>query len=220
MKKAEIEAAVESYKAGMIRALEARASGNFAGAVRESMSVWEFIDAKLKHERQQSREPNRVAALDIVAECAPAAMDYRSLQSMEEFLEQNKRLAKLADGRPHELLVEARARLWDCHRLWSEIEREPNLLQSSLVDRLGKTAAHWRGIVSDWETMGLLRREPEGSSFRLSLATRLGAIMPGKCPNCGRVEECPKGMLLDTLTCPECDASVSFVIMETMSTKG
>lgn len=213
MKKSEVQAVVEAHRATIYRARSARQGGDYAGAIREATSAWDSVDVVVKYERAQDREPNHVPAFEIVTDCAPPMMDFRSLNRLADFLAANKRLARLSDGRPLKVLEAARAKLWDCHKLWTEIEREPGLLQSSLSVRLGGAARHWAEVLSVWNSMGLTHVVPDGSSLRVSLATRLGGLVPGKCPACGRVEEAPKAMLLDALGCPGCGNNVSFVIV-------
>jgi hypothetical protein len=213
MKKSEMAEIAANYHDRVGRARHAGDDGDHAGAIKYAASAWGLVDVMLKHARAESKEPDSIEAFDLVAEYAPPAMDFRALNELETFLAENKRLARFAGGQPTEALAAARMLMWDGHRLWSEIEREPGLLQSSLPGRLGKSAAHWAGIISAWHKMGLIEKKPDGSSFRLSLATRLGQLVTAKCPKCGRKEEAPKAMLLDQVHCPKCRTDVSFVIL-------
>jgi hypothetical protein len=213
MKKSEMAEMAANYHDRVTRARQAGEDGDYAGAIKRAASAWGLVDAMLKHDRSESRESESIEAFDLVAEYAPPAMDFRSLNDLETFLSENKRLARFADGQPTARLTKARALMWDAHRLWTEIERSPGLLQSSLPSRFGKPASHWTSIVAAWNKMRLVERQPDGSSFRLSLATRLGQLVSGKCPGCGHKEEVPKAMFLDKLKCPQCMARVLFVIL-------
>ncbi|MDB5297566.1 MAG: hypothetical protein JWO31_3549, partial [Phycisphaerales bacterium] len=94
-----------------------------------------------------------------------------------------------------------------------EADRHPAFVQEDLERTIGGDQAQWRAVAASWEQMGLVTRVPAGRSYRLYLATRMGEVVRGKCPRCGRVAEAPKGMFLEQTTCGECRASVVFVLL-------
>ena len=108
--------------------------------------------------------------------------------------------------------------MWGNHSLWDHLERHPEARQDELRTVLGGDQETWRAVAERWEKMGLLRRTPEGGSYRLALITRMGQVVPGKCPTCGEVVEAPKSMFLEETTCPECTQSVQFTILSTGQT--
>jgi hypothetical protein len=112
-------------------------------------------------------------------------------------------------------LAEARTRLWNTHRLWTHLERNPNTRQDQLRQILDGDQDEWRSTVQAWARMGLVRRTPEGGSYRVALSTRMGQVVPAKCPFCGRVAEAPKAMFLETTKCPKCRKPVAYVLLAT-----
>jgi hypothetical protein len=102
--------------------------------------------------------------------------------------------------------------MWDAHRMWNHIEEHPETMQDGLRATLGGHQGRWRSIAEAWEKMGVLRRIPQGGSYRLAFITRLGEVVAAKCPSCGDVLEAPKAMWLEHTECPTCHSSVSFVI--------
>jgi uncharacterized OB-fold protein len=46
-----------------------------------------------------------------------------------------------------------------------------------------------------------------------TLATRMGEVVAGKCPSCGKIERAPKAMLIEQMKCPDCHVDVSFVLV-------
>ena len=66
-----------------------------------------------------------------------------------------------------------------------------------------------------WEKMGLVERtpEPQGNSYRVALATRMGQVISAKCPSCGEIAQAPKAMFLEPTPCPHCNSAESFVFL-------
>jgi hypothetical protein len=97
--------------------------------------------------------------------------------------------------------------------MWDHLEQNPETRQDELRKSLGGEQDQWRSLAELCERMGLLQRVPQGNSYQLALCTRLGEVVPGKCPACGAISDAPKAMLLEPLICPDCHKEVSFVIL-------
>jgi uncharacterized OB-fold protein len=103
--------------------------------------------------------------------------------------------------------------MWAAHRLWDYIEGQSEARQAELRAVLGGQQTEWVKILETWEKMGLLRRTPEGGTYRLTFCTRMGEVISGKCPECGAVTRAPKVALLQELTCPACSKKAAFVLV-------
>jgi hypothetical protein len=84
--------------------------------------------------------------------------------------------------------------------------------QETLRLALGGEQERWRAVAEAWERMGLLGRVRAGRTYTLTLSTRMGEVVRGKCPACGRVDEAPKAMFLEPLACGGCRMRVLFVL--------
>ena len=216
MKKADMEAHHAEYHARMEAAQAAERSGMYRAAVEGAISAWEHIDGMMQYDRKyEDREFARVDAIQMVLKYAPLLLDLRKLDQLDELLAKYKRIAKNTSDDLVADLDKARSRIWANHRLWSYLEAHPESRQDELRQILGGEQDYWRWVAEAWEKMGLLCRTPERGSYRLALTTRMGQVVPGRCPSCGHVVEAPKAMLLESSTCPECRSAVVFVILST-----
>ena len=216
MKKAEMEAHHQEYNALMTQAGSAERKGLYRTAVELALKSWPFIDGMMQFEsRYADGDFSRVRGIEIVLKYAPFLFDYPSLDALESLLKETRRIEKNTEGSMSEKLAEARALMWDAHRLWDYLENNPDSMQDELRQILGGEQEHWRSIAEAWDRMGLLQRTPERNSYRLSLSTRMGKVVSAKCPSCGGVVSAPKAMLLETTNCPECQKTALFVILTT-----
>jgi hypothetical protein len=150
---------------------------------------------------------------DMILKYAPLLLDRKSLTSLEGFLNENKRIAKNISSDLSDHLEKARAKIWTNHSLWSHLQRNCEIRQDEVRRALGGDQDYWRSVISSWSEMGLVRRKTCGGSYIVELSTRLGRVVRGKCPSCGRVSEAPKAMLLEQNNCPECKSDVFFVLL-------
>ena len=105
--------------------------------------------------------------------------------------------------------------MWDAYRLWEHLEKRPDARQDELRQDLGGDQNRWRRMSETWEEMGVVRRTPEGRSYRLTLVTRMDQTVFGKCPSCGVIGKTSKTKLMDDVTCPKCQTVGKFVILAT-----
>ena len=214
MKKDEMAYDCNLYRQYIKRAKEYVRQGLFAEGIKSAFQAWEYVDGMMQYARKyEDREFTSVEAIDYVLRYAPLLFGFDSMDNLEEMLKSCKRIEKNTSVCLAERLEEARGLMGRAHALWNYLEFRPNVLQSNLGKQLGGRQEDWRTIAESWEKMGLLERTRQGNSYRLALKTRMGAVIRGKCPGCGSVQEAPKGMLLEPLSCPECRREVFFVIL-------
>ncbi len=211
-KKADLEDQRTKYCDCMDRAKAAIGNGMYSAALNAAISAWDFVDGMMQYEQRfgEKRVP-QIAAIEMVMEYAPLLLDMKSLDKLESLLADSKRISRNSDTK--ENLAKARDNIWACHRLWELLEANPGILQSDLRLRLGGEQDHWPFIIETWNRMGLVRREIDNNSYRLWLVTRMGQVVPAKCPKCGVVTEAPKAMLLTKNECPSCKATVLFIFL-------
>jgi hypothetical protein len=214
MKKTELEEHRDSYDALLSSALAAERNGEHRRAVQAALQAWEYVDGMMQYERRYGgREFDSIKAIDLVLKYAPLLLDYQSLDRLADLLKASRRIEKNTSESLADLLQTARSKLWDVHRFYGHLEMNPDARQDELRQVLGGDQDSWRAISEAWEKMGMVSRLPSGGSYTLRLVTRLGEIVPAICPSCGVRTEGPKGMLLEPLSCPECGASVTFVLL-------
>lgn len=213
-KKAEMEADQLEYEARMRVCAKAEARGLFRDAVAAALSAWPFIDGMMQYEKRYGEnEFGSVPAIDIVLRYAPLLFDSSSLDSLATLLKEYKRIERNTSHDMGTKLALAKQRLRENHRLWTYLENNIDSRQADLSQSLGGDQDYWRSVAEGWERMGLLQRTPERGTYRLSLLTRMDAVTWGKCPSCGQKAEAPKGMFLESMTCPACNRTVSFVLL-------
>ena len=214
MKKEEMEDHRARYAEAMGNARAALQKGLHRSAVETALSAWDYIDGMMQCERKSgTKEFNSIEAIDLVLKYAPLLFDLSLLDRLESLLKTHRRIDKNTAASLPDKLAQARALMWAAHRLWDYLEEHPNAKQDELRQTLGGAQDQWRLIAETWEQMGLVNRAPEGRSYRLALSTRMGELVPGKCPSCGTIAEAPKAMFLEEFACAACEATVSFVIL-------
>lgn len=214
MKKSEMELHSRLYHEKLRSAAVAEHAGMYRAALDAAVTAWQHIDGMMQYERKyEGKEFASIPAIDLALKYAPLLLDMRRLDELEDLLSQYKRIDRHASDDIQAKVEEARARIRQNHRLWSYLERQPGASQDGLEAELGGTQSYWRSVAEVWARMGLLSRTPVGRSYSLSLATRMGEVVPAKCPACGHVAESPKAMFLEQITCPECRSRVVFVLL-------
>ncbi len=214
MTKAEMEEAYSEYHVRLARARDALRTGQYRQAIKDALEAWPFIDGMMQYARKYKQaEFDTVAAIDLVLDYVPVLFDFRQLDQLEGILKECRRIERDTTADLGEQLANARARMWTAHRLWDYIETHPAVRQAELRAILGGQQSDWVKIIEVWEKMGLMKRTPEGGTYRLSFSTRMGEIISGKCPECGSVTEAPKAMLLGEIRCPSCEKRVTLVLV-------
>lgn len=214
MKKAEKEAHQAAYHSLMDKARSAEREGLYRTAVELALESWDHIDGMMQYEHKyEEREFDGISAINTVLKYAPLLLDYRSLDKLEALLKNCRRIEKNTSESLGDRHAKAKEMMWDAHRMWGHLEQHPEGRQDKLRRILGGDQDRWRSIAEAWDKMGLLHRTSEGGSYRLSLFTRMGEVVSGKCPSCGSVVRAPKAMFLEEEDCPECRATVVFVIL-------
>ena len=213
MKKSELESHRAEYDARMNSAQAAAASGLFRPALDAAMSAWDYIDGMMQYGRKyESKELASISAIDFVLQYAPLLLDSRCLDKLEHLLAEKKCIQRGTTEDQAACLAKSREQIHDNYRLWSHLEANPESRQDELRRVLGGDQDYWRSVAEAWQKMGLVRRTPDGGTYRLALTTRLGQIVSSKCPCCGEIAEAPKAMLLTKTKCPKCDLKVLFVL--------
>lgn len=214
MSKAELEYHDRQYHALMAAAQAAERAGLYRVAVETALTSWKYVDGMMQYERRYENAVfDSVPAIDLTLKYAPLLLDFVSLDKLEILLKECRRIEKNTYTDLGEKLAAARAELWDAHRLWDHLEQNPNCRQDEIRSQIGGKQDRWRAISEGWERMGLLRRHPQGGTYLLALSTRMGEVVSAKCPACGNVSEAPKAMCLEEIACPDCKATVAFVIL-------
>jgi len=211
MTKGEMEVHAEAYRAKMGAAMEASNSGLYFNATRIAVDAWEDIDGtfQLFRARDQASAFD-FGAIKLVLMYAPLLLDPGSIDRLEAFIGANRRIQKeLGKEQVERDIAAARKRVDENFWLWNDIESRGSFLRDEIRHIFGVEPSPSLAVLQSWEAMGLIRQEGR----MLGLSTRLGAMVPAKCPSCGSKIEAPKAMLLDPMNCPECRNEVAFVLL-------
>ena len=214
MKKAEMEEHRRSYLRLMSQAREAEGEGLYRKAVQCALEAWDYIDGMMQFERRyRNVEFDSIPAIDLVLKYAPLLLDFETLDTLENLLKAKRRIERNTSENLADRLSAARERMWKDHRLWDHLERNPNARQDQLRTCLGGDQDEWRATAEAWHKMGLVTRTPDGGSYRLAICTRLGEMVPAKCPSCGNTFEGSKALFLEPMDCPKCKRTGLFVVL-------
>lgn len=214
MKKDEMDIHFREYGAKIATAKAAEEHGFFRDVIAAAASAWTNIDGMLQYASKYHNEQiTGISAIELVLRYAPLMLDFKTLNSLGEMLRKSKRISRDDRSDLPEQLETARRKLRANHRLWSHIQMLGEVRQDDLSKQLGGEQDYWRWACESWERMRLLRRIPDRNSYRLSFATRMGQVISGKCPKCGKTTEAPKAMLLEPTHCPQCQSNVEFVLL-------
>lgn len=214
MKKADLKEHAERYENQLSEAALAERNGFFRRAVQIAWESCRYVDGMMHYrERYEDAEFSSIRSLELILKLAPLLFDFDSLNQLEPWLKDARRVEKRTSDDLAEKIADARKLMWDAHRMWGHTEASPGTRQDQLRQQHGGDQDRWRGIAEKWERMGLLQRTPSGGSYELSLITRMGQIVSGKCSACGTITQAPKAMFLEDLTCPKCSQIADFVLL-------
>lgn len=218
MTKAEMEAHRAQYFVLVSDARDAQQNGLYKKAVEAAVSSWDYVVGMMQYERKyEQKESVSVEGIEIVLKLAPFLLDLGSLEKLAALLKSQRRIEKHASGALASGIETAKALLWDAYRLWQHLEAHPDARQDALRATFGGDQDRWRGMAETWEKMELIRRTPEGGSYRLALSTRRDEPTLAKCPGCGVVAKAAKAKLFAEVTCPKCRKVVEFVLLNRQS---
>ncbi len=219
MKKAELEVHYANYKERLLRAKASLQEGDYSKALKTAISTLSYIDGMMQFERRYNkREFASIEAIDMILEHAPLLFDLQSVIDLEELLKGSRRIEKNTTDSLNERVSEARVMLWEAYRLWKLLEHQGEASLDSLQETLGTNGGHWRVVATAWETMGVVQRQHDTNSDRVTLATRMNASSLAKCPACGAIVRAAKAKFLREQSCPKCKAVNLFVVIETQPT--
>jgi len=214
MKKADMETHRAEYQGLMAMARATEAEGLYRAAIDLALASWEHIDGMMQFGRRyEEKEFVSIKGIEMILKYAPLLLDFHSLDKLEALLKGCRRIERNTSDCLVDRLSEARALMSDAHRLWDHLERQPGVRQDTLRQSLGGNQDQWRSMAEAWEKMGLLRRQPQGRSYKLAISTRMAEVVPAKCPSCGFIANAPKAMFLEPLPCSQCGTKGVFVIL-------
>jgi len=217
--KAELDADSQQYYAALDRLRSAHRDGMVAQALEHAVSACDYVDGMMQFERRFADRKDRdsVETIDYVFRYAPLVFDHQSLRKVGELLKTQKRIDKNCGSDLAANLASAEKAMWDAHRLWSHLEKAGEEHQDKLRSILGGEQDRWRWIAEQWDGMGLLCRTEDRGSYRISLATRIIALVKAKCSSCGVVAKAAMGRFLEENECPKCRVKGFFVVLSSSS---
>ena len=219
MKKAEMEEHSVRYKALMAEARSAEQKGLYREAIDVAMSAWDYIDGMMQFGlKYENKTFSNISAIETVLRCAPVLLDFKSLNALEDLLETCRRIERDSSHSVAHALAQARALMWQYHRLWDHLEKNPDIRQDELATILGGEQEQWRSIAVAWEKMGLLRRSREKGSYRLALSPLMDEVVRAKCASCGEIAQAAKARFLEQWQCLRCNATGMCIILAEQET--
>lgn len=211
--KKDLERDNEKYSVTVDAAREALDAGRVRDGVRLALSAWDYIDGMMQYGRRyENTEFDSIEAIEIVLRYAPLLFDHVTLASLRHKLAAEKRIERDTAADMGERLARATSLMWEARRLWDHIATHRDIREDTLRESLGGDQSLWRSITETWEKIGLLNRANVAGSYLLSIATRLGQVVPAKCSSCGRVATGPKAIWLEPTDCPSCHTLCMFVM--------
>lgn len=142
-------------------------------------------------------------AFTTICKYAPPLFEHAAIELLLEFVKSSRVLVQ-SEQRFLDSIEAARKRAYLAHRLWNHLERHPGMLQRDIRAELDVTQEDAVSIVELWDKLGILDRQPEDRSYRLSFRTRLDMEAACICPNCGACGKGRKERLFLSITCQRC----------------
>lgn len=213
--KAELESDCMQHNAIMHEVRTCHNEGQIVKGVALAVSAWGYINGMIQYERryQQRTEFKSIDSIDYVLRFAPLLFDYESLNKLEMLLKTCRRIEKSTTDNIASNLANARTLMRDAHRLWNHIQNLGSAPQDQFRAQLEGDRDNWRWIAETWEQMRIVKRIPEGNSYRVELMTRMDGKVKAKCTSCGIIARAPKEKFLRAQQCPKCRADVHFVLI-------
>ena len=206
----------QSYHEKMEVAQTAENEGRYKEAVDAAISALGNIDGMVQYTKKYVPTTEiRLDAINMILNISSLLLDTKRLSKLEPFLRDYKRIARKSESSTDlaAALEKSRAGAWLNHRLWCIIDSRPGIRQSDLAGIMKPSAAELLDIqntIESWEKMGLVRKQKNGE---LSLATRINAVVSGKCPSCGKSSSAPKSVFFGNTKCLYCKKTSTFCIV-------
>jgi hypothetical protein len=213
MKNDEMVSHANAYESAMADSRNAQSQHRYRNCVEAAVKSWEHFDGAYQYFRKQGHIDSMADSFAPVLRYAPLLFDRNSLNELQLLADRRKRADKEGTARLSQNVEEARIRLKLAHQLWTYIEDHPDITEIQLQKDLNIDQATFHSITQDWLEMNVIRRQVDGAISGLSLTTRLGEIVRGKCSRCGDVEQAPKALFLEPMDCPRCRNKVTFVLL-------
>jgi hypothetical protein len=214
MNKAELESHRAQYDGSMVRVSDALHAGLYREGLAAAVSALEYVDGMMRHaERYESASFSNVSAIEVILKYGPVLLDTDCLDRLEGLLKTQRRVARNTSDDLGQLLIDARTKLDECYRFWSFLEANGSVRQEELSRLLGGEQQMWVDVAATWEAMGLLRRVPEGHSYRISIILCFEEEAQAKCISCGAIHRGPKKRFYEAVTCDGCRKASVLVLV-------
>ncbi len=214
MTKAEIEQHSAAYHALMDEVSTSIRAGLFREAVDLAVSSFSHVDGMMQFEQKYGgKTTTSVASIDFVLQHAPLMFDIESIETLENLLHSQKRIAKNVSVDLSDQLGKARLLVWEAYRFWDYLEQHLTVREDDLRVALGGDSMQWRSIAKSWSDMGLINRFGDSGHHQVSLVTHLERPILAKCPSCAAVVQAIKEKVLEERTCPKCRQKRLFVLL-------
>ena len=214
-KKAELEDDAVQYYRQIAEMQNAHESCEYERALVFATAAWQYVDGMMQFERrfEDRTERKSLDCVDYALCYAPLIFHNETLAALSALLRSQKRIDKYTTDELSRRLDDALSLMFESHRLWDHLERNPNAHQDKFRSILDGDQDRWRWIVEQWAIMGLVGRSPFQSSYVVSLTTRLETEVRAKCSACGVVAKAAKGRFWEQIKCPKCSTNGYFVIL-------
>lgn len=212
--KAELESDRDRYQNALNSAIQAEQRENYESVLVHALSSLPYIEGMLQHlRRYEKRQEDVVLCIELIAKYAPVLFHAQSINELEVFMKNKKRIFSKMKTDPVELILSAREVMQKSYLLWDYIDNMNNNVDISRIPKaLGGRKKEWDKIISLWLKIGILRIASNGHE-NVSLVTRLYDPISAKCPSCGAVAKARKVKFLKEQQCPRCKSEEMFVII-------
>lgn len=214
MSKAEMESQWNAYDTGIREAHRRLSTGQIGQAVKIAVSVWPSIDGMMQFAKKyMSQEFYSLDAFNIVLKYCPLLFDFESINRLEGFLKDQRKIDRRTPVDEMAQLQDSRIKMRHARTLWNLIEQEKSIAQQDLETKLGGDQQRWNEVVDAWVEMKVLSRQNVGQRNRLSFTTCMSDDVPAKCPSCGIVVKKRKLEQIRIAPCSKCNSVVSMVLL-------
>ncbi len=209
VKKAELEAQYDAYRASGQRVDDLLGSRDVIGAIGEAIKAIDYAVGAIKFaKRDGADESLELFPCDVVCKYAPAVFEHESIERVHAFAKSTRQLGErrtaVIEQVEHAMQLEELALL-----MWRKLETHGTMPAAGVAEG-SEMKFHSPEVLDVWIWLGIADVAASGGQKVVNLHTSLEAVVEGMCAHCGATCKAKKEIFWRLAKCPGCKTSVLF----------
>jgi hypothetical protein len=208
MKKAELEAHHNEYRALESRISSMAAARQFPGVFSACIASFPHIVPALKYRKQEGIQPEipDLLSFDVVCKYGPVLFEHAVLETLHQFVQETRMLARHTNG----YLDAIRAALQReeiARKIWNLLQAGGEVPELEVCQRVAINRATLIEIVGPWELLRVVVRTTSHNGPAVRLRSYLTEKAEGVCQACGIRAKGRKEAFFSRVRCTRCGAT-------------